>query len=71
MLLGNECCCLSAEKRSAATEGFIKTLKKQERQVLFWKRPIIYQRQKIYFYDYIVVISLSNDKRIVLYQLSD
>ena len=51
--------------------GVYQNTKKQERQVLFWKRPIIYQRQKIYFYDYIVVIRLSNDKRIVLYQLSD
>ena len=30
MLLGNECCCLSADKRTAATEGFIKTLKNRK-----------------------------------------
>ena len=53
--------------------GVYQNTKKQERQVLFWRRPIIiYQRQnKYFFYDYIVVIRLSNDKRIVLYQLSD
>ena len=71
MLLGNECCCLSADKRTAATEGFIKTLKNRKDRFYSEEDQLSINVKKIYFYDYIVVIRLSNDKRIVLYQLSD
>ena len=51
--------------------GVYQNTKKQEDRFYSEKDQLFINVKKIYFYDYIVVIRLSNDKRIVLYQLSD
>ena len=51
--------------------GVYQNTKKQEDRFYSEKDQLSINFKNIYFYDYIVVIRLSNDKRIVLYQLSD